>query len=119
MLKMVILVTTHVEQTLEVAERWQDAGAPGVTIINTHGVRSLQREKPKPELSLAFSMASILSQIREANVMIFSIVPEDLVDSLLEIATSVVGTLERPETGIAFVIDVERVVGIRKSDGTY
>lgn len=41
MLKLVVLVTTHVERTLDVAEAWQKAGAPGVTLVPSHGFRSL------------------------------------------------------------------------------
>ena len=116
MYKLVILVTTDVANSLRIAERWQGAGAPGVSIIDTHGVRGLQRQKGHraPELSLATSMASILHQIRETNVLIFSVVEETLVDELISIAQSIAGDLTTPETGILFVVNVDQVISTKK-----
>lgn len=110
--KMVVLVTTDTENSLRIAETWQEAGAPGVSIIDAHGVRGLQRQKGQraPELSLATSMASILNQLRETNTMLFSIVDDALVDRLITIAQDIVGDLTNPETGVLFVVDVERVI---------
>jgi hypothetical protein len=112
MYKLVILVTTDTANSLRIAERWQENGAPGVSIIDTHGVRGLQRQKGHraPELSLATSMASILNQMRETNVLLFSVVDESLVDTLVKIAQDFVGDLTNPDTGILFVLDVERVI---------
>jgi hypothetical protein len=55
-------------------------------------------------------MASILNQLRETNVMLFSVVESDLVDTLITIAQDIVGDLTNPETGILFVIDVEKIL---------
>jgi hypothetical protein len=110
--KLVVLITTDTANSLRIAETWQEAGASGVSIIDTHGVRGLQRQKGQraPELSLATSMASILNQLRETNVMLFSVVESDLVDTLITIAQDIVGDLTNPETGILFVIDVEKIL---------
>jgi hypothetical protein len=40
--KLVVLITSHVEKALAMAEAWQAAGAPGVTLIDSHGLRRLQ-----------------------------------------------------------------------------
>ncbi len=110
--KLVILVTTDTPNSLRIAETWQNVGASGVSIIDTHGVRGLQRQKGQraPELSLATSMASILNQLRETNVLLFSVVSDDLVDKLISAAQNIVGDLTNPETGVLFVIDVEKVI---------
>lgn len=116
MSKLMVLITTQTENGLQVAEEWQKAGAPGVTILDAHGVQGLQRQRGQhaPELPFAVSMAGILSQLRETNVLLLSVVEDDLVDSLIALAQNIVGDLYQPENGIAFVIDVERVVGLRR-----
>jgi nitrogen regulatory protein PII len=115
MSKLIIFITTHTEKSLQVAEDWQTAGSPGVTLINTHGVQALMRQKRHhaPDLPFAISMAGILNQLRETNVLLFSVVDDELVDKLIDVAQRTVGDLNEPDNGIIFVLDVERVVGLR------
>jgi hypothetical protein len=44
--------------------------------------------------------------------MIFSVVSLALIDPAVELLQEVAGNLEAPATGIAFVLPVERVVGL-------
>lgn len=119
-MKLVVLITTHTQSSLHVADEWQNAGAPGVTIIDTHGVQGLKRHKHQqtPELALAVSMSSILHQIQKTNVLLFSVVEDHMVDQLIQIAEQSIGDLTEPENGIAFVLDVERVIGMPKRKPT-
>jgi hypothetical protein len=40
-------------------------------------------------------------------------VDNDMVDSLVEAASKILGDLTKPDTGIMFVIDIERAIGVR------
>lgn len=115
MSKLVVVITTQIERGLEVAEAWDEIGAPGVTLIESHGLHRLQQQSRQLELNLIVSMASVLRQIEETNQIIFSVVDDDLVDTLIHAAADVLGsgTLEWEGTGIAFVLPVERTVGMR------
>jgi nitrogen regulatory protein PII len=115
MSKMVFLITTHIDKGLAVAEAWEAAGAPGVTLIESHGLRRLQEQSRSLEIPLFVSMASLLRQVEETNQTIFSVVEDNLVDSLIDAACQVLGTedLNEEGAGVAFVIDVERVIGMR------
>jgi hypothetical protein len=44
--------------------------------------------------------------------MILSVISEERVDPMLELLQDVCGNLASPATGIAFVLPVERVVGL-------
>ncbi len=116
MSKMIFLITTHIDKGLAVAEAWEAAGAPGVTLIESHGLHRLQQQSRSLEIPLFVSMASLLRQIEETNQTIFSVVDDDLVDVLIDAAYKVLGTKDMSEEdmGIAFVIDVERVIGMRR-----
>jgi nitrogen regulatory protein PII len=116
MSKMVFLVTSRVDKGLAVAEAWEAAGAPGVTLIESHGLHRLQQQSRLLEIPLFVSMASLLRQIEDTNQTIFSVVEDNLVDTLIEAAYKVLGTkdLTEEDMGIAFVIDVERVIGMRR-----
>ena len=53
-----------------------------------------------------------LRQIEETNQTILSVVPDHLVDPILEATYTVLGDLRtKPNAGFAFVLDVERIFG--------
>lgn len=114
MSKAVFLITSQTDKALEIAEAWQAAGAPGVTLLASYGLHRLQERSRSLELPLFVSMASVLRDLEETSEIIFSIVDAALVDTLVEAASQVLGDLLLPNTGILFVIDVERVVGMRR-----
>lgn len=120
-MKLVILITSAIKNGLDVAQSWQDGGAPGVSIIRTHGLYSLQQEVksgdvelPRMVVSMASAMAHILDSVEERGEMVLSLVEDDLVDMLISKANEVLGDLTEPDNGILFVVDVERAIGIRR-----
>lgn len=119
-MKLVILVTAKIELGLEVAQSWQDAGAPGVTILRSHGLHTLQKELehgdielPRMVASMASAMATLIENVEERGEMILSLVDDDMVDALIAVTNQVLGDLMSPNSGVLFVIPVERAVGVR------
>lgn len=119
-MKLVILITAKIEHGLEVAQSWQDAGAPGVTILRTHGLHTLQRELergdielPRMVASMASAMAALIENVEERGEMIFSLVDDDLVDDLIAQTSNVLGDLTEPNSGVLFTIPIERAIGVR------
>lgn len=113
MAKLVILITAKVENGLEVAEAWEAAGAPGVTLIESYGLHKLREQTKSLEIPLFVSIASLMRQIEETNHTILSVVDDELVDKLIEAAQNILGgDMTSPDSGIAFVLDVERIVGM-------
>ncbi|NDJ74740.1 MAG: hypothetical protein GYB65_00660 [Chloroflexi bacterium] len=113
--KLVVLITTQVEKGLAVAEAWESAGAPGVTLVESHGLHRLRERSKSLEIPLIVSMARLLRQMEDTNQTIFSVVDEELVDPLIDAACKVLGanSLDDDNTGFAFVINVERTIGMR------
>jgi nitrogen regulatory protein PII len=116
--KLVFLVTSHIDKGLAVAEAWEAAGAPGVTLIESFGLHHLRRKSL--ELPLFVSMAQVMREIEQTNQTLFTIVDEDLVDKLADAACTAlsVKSLDEPDAGIMFVLDVERTFGMKtRRDG--
>jgi hypothetical protein len=111
MAKLVVLITTHVEKTLAIAEAWQKAGAPGVTLVPSHGFRTLQARTRKLELPHFVNMATILKQVEDTTQMLLSVVDDHLVDALVQATHSALPEPLTPKTGVGFVIDVDRMFG--------
>lgn len=124
-MKLVVLITAKVEDGLDIAQAWQAAGAPGVTIIRTHGLHTLQRELssgavelPRMVASMGAAMAAILDNLEERGEMILSLVDDDLVEVLVTAANEVLGDLTQPNHGILFTIPIERAIGVRRHDAS-
>lgn len=120
MMKLVILITAQVEAGLDIAQAWQDSGAPGVTIIRSHGLHKLQEELksgdvelPRMMVSMGAAMAAIIDNLEERGELILSVVDEAMVDALIDAAAGVLGDLSEPDNGVLFVLPVERAVGVR------
>jgi len=98
-MKLIILITSNVENGLDVAVRWQEAGAPGVTVLKSFGLYSLQRKMTGDGLEVPLHMASSMSSmmayvLREMelnNHVLLSVVPEELAPTLLDEARAVMG----------------------------
>ena len=124
-MKLILLITSDNESGMEVANRWQEAGAPGVTIIKSIGLHSLQqkimRESMEVPLHIASSMTSlmayVLGQMAHTNHVLLSVVDADMVATLLEEARAVLGDLLEPDHGVAFVVPLDEAIGVRSFDG--
>ena len=98
-MKLIMLITSNAENGVEVATRWQNAGAPGVTVIKSVGLYSLQRKIMRDSLevplhiasSMTSVMAYVLREMEHTNHVLLSVVPADLVPTLLDEARAVMG----------------------------
>lgn len=119
MSKLIVMITPLLEEAHTVAERWQEAGAPGVTFIESYGLRQLNNASRSAEvLPGMISMMGILRSQNETSMILLCLVRDEaMVDKLLKVVEQVIGNLKGPDNGILFVIDVERAVGLRPYEG--
>lgn len=115
MARLVILITSQVDKGHELGDAWYAAGAPGVTFIEGYGIRRLQEAARSTEiLPGMMSMLQILRQNEETSLIVLSVVDDDAVaDKLVEATTGILGDLLQPHTGVMFVLDVARAIGVR------
>ena len=114
MAKLVLLITSRVEEGHQIGESWQQAGAPGVTFIESFGLRRLQEKSRGMEvLPGMMSMVEILRQSERTSLIILSVLEDEtLVDQLIAATEGILGDLRQPENGVFFVIDLARTAGV-------
>lgn len=119
-MKLAILITAQTENGLEVALAWKAAGAPGVTIIPSHGLHALQKkvkmggvELPMVITSMAGAMASLLEASETNSVILLAVMPAETLEKVVDATTNILGDLSAPNNGIMFVLDVEQAIGVR------
>ena len=114
MAKLVVLITARDDVAQQVGESWQNAGAPGVTIIEGHGLQRIRELSRTGEiLPGMMSLADILRANNPSSFIMMTLLENgQIIDALLSSTQEILGDLHSPENGIFFVIDVERAVGI-------
>ena len=114
MAKLVVLITARDDVAQQVGESWRSIGAPGVTIIEGHGLQRISEMSRSGEVLPG--MMSLVDILRANNpssfIMLTLLENSQIIDSMLSSTQAILGDLHSPENGIFFVIDVERAVGI-------
>jgi len=106
--KLLVAVINDPEKLDEILSGFLEIGVTGATIVNSEGMGRLLSD----DIPIFAGLQAFLAGSRPQNRMIFSVVPEPLVGSVLALLQDVCGNLASPATGIAFVLPVERVVGL-------
>lgn len=114
--QMVVLVTPRVDQGHDIGNAWQEAGAPGVTYIESYGLQRMQEAGSNFQIMPGMmSMLAIMRGNEEHSILLFSIVDDEtVVDKLIQATENILGDLSQPHNGIIFCLDVSRTVGIRE-----
>jgi nitrogen regulatory protein PII len=115
MAKLVMLITSRIGEIHTVGEGWKKAGAPGVTFIEGYGLRRLQEASKSGEiLPGMLSLLEIMRDNEETSMVALTLIEDEtIIDKLQAAAEAVLGSLYDPGSGIFFVINVERAVGLR------
>ncbi len=110
---MVLLVVDQIDLCDAVMEAWQEAGAPGITMLESTGLH--RRRALRDDVGLMPSLDSLFAAKEYSHRTLFTVVPDEaMVEKVVRAAQKVLGDLEQPYTGILVVLPVYRVYGLRK-----
>ncbi len=113
MAHLVVLVLDNVSQFPRVLEAWQQAGVPGVTILESTGLRRMLGVM-RDDLPLIPSLRDVLASSELHHRTLFSVVEDQAtLERLIASTESIVGDFTRPHSGLLFVVPVTRVLGLR------
>lgn len=113
-----LLVLVLDDETLlrDVLQAWEDAGAPGATVLESTGLRRVTDFFGRDDMPLFPSLRELAQKEHSMHRTIFTVLDaEALVEKVIAATERVVGDLSQPHTGILFVVPVARVVGGRMS----
>ncbi|MCD6405248.1 MAG: hypothetical protein J7M19_05445 [Planctomycetes bacterium] len=109
-MKLLVLVLNKEEFTEQVLERLVELGVAGATIIDTIGMgRVLSQEIP-----IFAGFVDMMAGARPSNKTIFTLVPDDSADDIREGVEDVIGSLDKPGTGILFTVPVDYCRGMAR-----
>ncbi len=117
MANLLVLVLDQVEKFPALLQAWEEAGVPGVTVLDSAGSRRLQWHSRRDDLPLMPSLRSLAVGEEIHNRTLFAVVEDDAVlERAVTAAEKVVGDFDQPDNGILFVVPVTRALGVRKRD---
>ncbi len=113
--RLLVAVINDPEKLDEILSGFLELGVTGATVVPSEGMGKLLSS----DIPIFAGLQAFLAGSRPQNRMIFSVLPKALVDPALSLLQDVCGNLASPATGIAFVLPVERVVGLAPELGDH
>jgi hypothetical protein len=97
------------------AEAWLASGVTGMTILDSRGLSHMTYgEGAREDLPLFPSLRKMMEGAEHHSRLIMSVVPDGFdIDGLVAATERVLGPLEKPDSGILFVLPVSQVRGLR------
>ncbi len=115
MYSMVMLILDDVDQCKDVLDAWEAVGIVGVTILESSGLGRVRQAGMRDDLPLMPSLSELFKRTETRHRTLFTVAKDQArIDALVEATQSVVGDLERPNTGFLFVLPVSQVYGRSK-----
>lgn len=112
---LVVLVLDDPDQTDVLLDTWEQAGARGVTILESSGIGRVRRASLRDDTPLLPSLRDLLRGNEEHHRTLFSVVEsEEQVEALADAAQRVVGDFSKPHTGLLFAMPISHVHGLYK-----
>jgi nitrogen regulatory protein P-II 1 len=113
---LVVMIIDNPDDCPRVLEAWREVGVNGATILESTGMGRLIGSGLRDDLPLIPSLSSFLEMREEPHRTVFSVVKEQsTVDQMVTAAQTIIGDLNKPHTGILFVLPVLQVYGLDRN----
>ena len=108
-MELLIAVINDVDRVDEILAGFLEMGVKGATVVDSEGMgRVLSQEIP-----IFAGLQTLISRSRPQNQTLFSVIEDpETMEKALRIIQEVCGRFDKPATGIAMTMPVNRVVGL-------
>jgi nitrogen regulatory protein PII len=107
--KLVVIILNHPENLEDVLEGLLEIGVSGATVIDSVGMgRILSHDVP-----IFAGLRKIFPSLSPDNKTILIVTQETLINDIMAVAEETCGSLDQPGAGLAFVIPIDFVKGLR------
>lgn len=110
MKQMVMLIMTNPDQSMELLEAWDRAGAPGITILESIGLQTIRQFGVQDDLPLMPSLADIFRSKEKHHRTMFSVVDDEAAaQQLLDATARIFADYDargKDNSAVAFVLPV-------------
>lgn len=116
---LVVLVLDDPDRSDALLTAWEQAGARGVTILESSGIGRARNAALKEEMPLMPSLRNLMRGREEHHRTFFSVVESEAqVEALAAAAQQVAGDFSQPHSGLLFALPLSQVYGLAKAPPT-
>ncbi len=112
---LVIVILSQLDHVPQLMEAWEQAGVPGITIMDSIGGFRARRWLERSGLPFSAALRNLFQaeEVR-GRVLLAAIDDEAVLERAIAEAERVVGGFDRPHGGVLLVIPIQAAYGIRK-----
>jgi len=114
MAQLLIMVLDNPALLDQVLEAWTEAGARGITVLDSTGVQRLSAQAGRDDLPTFLGFRRLARTDRYSHCTLFSVTDAETVRRVVPATEAVVGDLNAPDTGILFTQPIGEVWGLDK-----
>ena len=111
MFSVIVLVLNDPDRCAEILDAWEAAGVRGATILESSGLGRLRQAAIMDNLPLLPTIGDLFRGEETRHRTLFTVIRNEQIDPIVEATQSVVGDLEKENTGLLFVAPLTHVFG--------
>ncbi len=109
-MKLVVIVLNKLDCLDKLLTAFGKNSIPGATILSSRGMA--QTLEAHDELRFIGSLRMLMNANYKENRTILMAVPDEKVDTVVELVDKTTGGLDQPDSGILFTLPIDRVEGM-------
>lgn len=119
MAELLILVIDEEEHTPDILAAWEDAGVPGVTLVDSTGSRH-EHDDSRDDLPFVVSLRSVLEKKEKRTQLLFSVIESEAVcEKAVEAVLKIIPDFAHGHRGIMFTMPVLKTWGYTNSASSH
>lgn len=112
---LVVFVLDTPDRCQDILDAWEEAGAKGITILESTGIGRVRQAGFRDDLPLMPTLSALFKSTETHNRTLFSVVDDlDAAHALVGAAQNIVGDLENPNSGLIFIAPLLEIYGLNK-----
>ncbi len=109
---LIVFVLNDKDLCSNLLDAWETAGIRGITILESSGLGRARQAGIRDDLPLMPSLNDLFKSSETRHRTLFAVVnSQEKIDAVVDATNSVVGDLERENSGFLFVVPVSQVYG--------
>jgi len=114
---LVVFVLDNPDLCQDVLDAWENAGAKGITILESTGIGRVRQAGIRDDLPLMPSLSDLFKSDETHNRTLFSAVDDlDIAHALVKAAQDTVGGIEKPNSGLLFIAPLLEIYGLNSEN---
>lgn len=113
---LVVLIVDNIDDCPAVLDAWEEIGVTGITILASTGLGHIRKAGLRDDMPLMPSLQDLFESEEIQHRTMLSVVDrQELVDKMVETVQTVIGDLEKPNSGFLFVVPVIQAIGLGRN----